>query len=475
MPDSHIGAILTAVVMLHAAAIAAGILTERRQPAAKLAWFLTLFYLPVLGVLLYLLFGRLRPRLRLRKRMRSNISHMRSAGTLPSALQLQTHEIPAALRGLIELTRRTSGAAISTGDEATILFEGASKIVKLLDAIGEAREYVHLEYYIFRPDRTGEMVRDALVAALQRGVAVRFMWDGAGSYGLDRRFLEPLEEAGGHVAVFLPIRLPLFTDRRDFRNHRKLAIVDGETGFVGGMNIGDEYLGETAGRPHWRDCHLRLVGPAVQDLERIFEEDWFHATGEEIEWGEDRPSRPGDDIVQIVSSGPDRPWPTFQQAIFTVISSAQKNVWITTPYFVPDESIVMALQTAAFRGVDVRLLVPRKSDLPMMTITNRSYYLPLLEAGVRIFEYTGGMIHAKTITADGLYSLVGSANMDRRSFRLNFEVCVSIMGRRCAAALETAFASDLARSREVALEEWRQRSRLERMLEAVAQLLSPLL
>jgi cardiolipin synthase A/B len=304
--------------------------------------------------------------------------------------------------------------------------------------------------------------------------------DGYGSFWLGRRWLGPLRAAGARAAVFLPARLVLFQPM-NLRNHRKIVVVDGEVGFTGGLNVGDEYRGKSG---PWRDTHLAIRGPAVARLEQVFAEDWHFVTRDEVEFARAIPPiAPSavtghDATVAVVKSGPDvegMARETIHRVFFSAITTARSRVYITTPYFVPDRAIVVALQTAALRGVDVKLLLPGRSNHPFYAQAGRSFYEELLEAGVSIFEYGPGMIHAKTMVVDGCVALVGSANMDLRSFRLNFEVHAVMSGEGVASRLEGCFREDLRHSNPIVLSEFRQRGRGRRVVEGVARFVSPLM
>jgi cardiolipin synthase len=472
----------TVLVTLQAAFIAVGMVTERRHHSSKLAWMLLLVLVPLLGLPLYLLFGRLRPAMRARARREINevFEERHLAAGQPVSQLAPIEELAPTLRAVANITSRTSGAALTGGNHVEILSTGFSKFAALRAAIEQAAEYIHMEYYIIRADDTGLSIRDALLGALKRKVRVRVLIDGAGCFHLPDGFLGPLRRGGADVAVFLPIRFPFLTARRDFRNHRKLVVIDGREAFVGGMNIGDEYSGyghDPSSPPPWRDTHAHVTGPCVTALDEVFAEDWFDATREPIIRPPVQTWAPaaGNDIVQVVASGPDRYWPTFQQVAFHVIAAARRRVSITTPYFIPDASILTALQTAALGGVETRVLVPERPNYPLLRAAQRSYYPELVEAGVGIYEYRPGMMHAKTLVVDDEYVLIGSANMDIRSFRLNYELGLSVISQACAARLEEDFENDLAHSRRVSRERVESRSRMRRFAYSAAQLASPLL
>jgi cardiolipin synthase len=326
-------------------------------------------------------------------------------------------------------------------------------------------------------------------------VRVRVLVDGVGSSALGRSFLRPMREAGVMFARFNPVTFARIRSRVDFRNHRKIVVCDGTVGFTGGVNISDDYLPAVEGpRPAlerlreaqkekkghagpWRDTHVRVTGDAVRWLQLTFLDDWYYATGYAARDKEYFPAqaRAGEHLVQIVASGPDRDVEPIQKMYFAAIATARERVLVTTPYFVPDDAILTALTTSAMRGVDVRVLVPRRSDSLVVTAAARSYYDTLLAAGVRIYEYQPTMIHAKTVVVDDFFAAVGTANMDNRSFRLNFEVTAILYGEAHAATLATQFEEDLGASKEVTLAS-RQHVRLRwRVAEAGARIFSPLL
>ncbi len=480
-------ALLAGLVVLQAGSLTVAILSERREPAATIAWLMTVTFLPVIGIIAY--YALARTRFRRQFRARSEVNRQAD-----DALSMYVYErlgdfddtalrsLTATQQGLIELAAnsaqfRTGGPPFQ-GNAVEVYFYPARKYEALKEAIRGAESHVHLEYYIFRPDGVGTELRDLLIERAKAGVEVRLLYDGIGSLHAYRTdFFKPLEEAGGEASAFLPPHFARIIERVNFRNHRKLVVVDGRVGFVGGMNVGDEHLGLDPRIGKWRDAHVRIAGPVVAELQRIFLTDWLFTT-------EDRLAEPrhfpeveasGGELVQIVSSGPDCRWPTIQQLYFQAISTAAKQVLIATPYFVPDPPMLAALVTAALRGVDVRVLLPSKSDIRIVTSAARSYYEELLEAGIRIFEYSDGFLHSKTIAIDGRYGSVGSANMDVRSFTLNFEVSAFIHSERFARKLQEQFEIDTHAATEIQLEAFRRRPRIKRFGQSVAQLLSGIL
>jgi cardiolipin synthase A/B len=479
--------LLSAFIVLQTVSVGLAVLSERREPAATLAWLLTVTFLPIVGIVAYYALARCRFRRQFHAKTEVNFQadealsmcvHERLGGFDETALR----GLPPVERSLIALavnsSQSTNGAPPFPNNAVKLYFSGAQKYKALHDAIQTARHHVHLEYYIFRADAVGTALRDLLVERAQAGVEVRVLCDGVGSLSiLQTDFFEPLKQAGGEVASYLPPRLGRVIDRVNFRNHRKIVVVDGQVAFLGGMNIGDEYLAGDEELGMWHDAHLRVAGPAVAELQRLFLTDWLFATEACPVEPEHFPETEatGDALVQIVASGPDCRWPTIQQMYFQAITAASEQVLIATPYFVPDPSTRAALTTAALRGVDVRVMLPAKSDVWFVTSAARSYYEHLLEAGVRILEYHGGFIHAKTLAVDGRYASVGSANMDVRSFTLNFEVSAFVYSRELAQALGTHFEADSLACEEIELEAFQARPRLKKLGQSIAQLLSAVL
>lgn len=474
------------------------VLLERKEPASTVAWALVLIFLPGVGAVLFLMFGRERVRVPLRGKEAADrelaaragpVSARRAAAPAPSpSLALDSAppadppdgdpSCPAVLHDLFHVAAAL-GAEPTHGNRVDLLVDGGATYAALEAAIEGARHHVFAEYYLLRPDGTTDWFLALLTRAARRGVMVRLLVDGYGSFWLSRRRLRALREAGGEVVFFLPARLILFQPM-NLRNHRKIVLVDGRVALTGGINIGDEYRGMAA---PWRDAHLRVEGPAVLPLALVLAQDWRFAArrdlpAAEIDRARDAPEAPGGATVAVIRSGPDITGPereTVHRVLFTAIAGARRSVYITTPYFIPDRSILVALQAAAYRGVDVRILFPGKSNHPFVFQAGRSFYEDLLAAGVAIFEYGPGMIHAKTMVVDGAVALVGSANMDIRSFRLNFEVHAVIDAPSLAARLDRCFRDDLAVSRRIDLAAFRARPLPQKALEAAARLLSPLM
>jgi cardiolipin synthase len=457
------------------------VLLRRKDPSATIAWILTLVFLPALGAALFLLFGRDRVRLPAKRKreldaiVRAQVQAARDepAEAAPSSLPL-----PSPLeRSLFRLGERLSRLRATTGNKVEVLVEGDSTYDAMGAAIDAARHHVHAQFYLIRNDATGRWFRDRLVAAARRGIQVRLLMDGFGCLALGAGWRRPLHTAGVRVADFLPMRSVLLQPV-NLRNHRKIVVIDGETAFTGGYNIGDEYKGQMPGVGAWRDVHLRIDGPAAAELQRVFFQDWAFAVREPIDPHSYFPRDPaprGDAVIAIVPSGPDTRTEAIHRLFFGAIVGAEREIVITTPYFVPTESILVAMELAAMRGVDVKLVLPSRSNHRVTFHAGRSFYAQLLDAGVQILEYEPGIVHAKTLVADAQVALVGSANMDLRSFRLNFEVHALVHDATTALRLREAFEKDAAKSRRVEPLDWQARRWTLRVKEGAARLVSPLL
>jgi cardiolipin synthase A/B len=458
------------------------IVLQRREPTATLAWVLGILLLPYLGVLMYILVGRRRLTRQVRKRLARAAAlepHLaRLGGGLAElvAPAAPDHYCKPSERELVMVSNRMGRRLPTCGNEVDLLPDANETYRALEEAILGAKDHVHLLYYIFEQDETGARFRDLLLKKAKEGIAVRVLTDGVGSYGIDS-FMIPVVQAGGMHAEFLPVGNFSRHWHPNLRNHRKIAIIDAKMGFTGGVNIGDEYTGRKRRVGRWRDTHIRIRGPAVHHLQEIFAEDWFFASGEDLiaeRWFPDQQAV-GDHMVQIIASGPDTETQPMQRIFFTAVTSAKERVLLTTPYFVPDQAMIVALETAAMRGVDVRLLLPRKSDMRLVEKAGRSYYDELLANGVKIYEYRSGILHAKSMVVDERWATVGSANMDVRSFQLNFEVNAAIYGPAFANQLASLFERDLKEAQQITLEDIERKTLTERMAESLARVLSPVL
>jgi cardiolipin synthase len=479
--------ILSVLEIFYVVVLATWILFEKRPPVSTLAWILALVALPYVGFIVFFFLG---PRRLVRKRLKLR----RARG------KMRSQEAPALAKGLgqppqdprvVQLDRLavSSGEAPADICESVDIFHDAASTYDAIEAeIRSAKHHIHVAYYIFDSGRAGTRLADALIARAKDGITVRVLVDDVGSSAMKRAMIKRMRESGIKFAKFNEVTFSRIRSRIDFRNHRKIVVCDGTVGFTGGINVCDDYVPadqdpsdskrSRAGHPApWRDTHVRLRGDAVRWLQLTFIDDWQYATGYLAREAEYFPPATGvgNEHVQIVASGPDRESEPIQSMYFAAIALANERVLVTTPYFVPDAAILTALTTAALRGVDVRILVPRRSDSLIVTAAARSYYDGVLAAGARVYEYQPTMIHAKTLVVDDFFSSVGTANMDNRSFRLNFEVTAVLYGRKHAEELAEQFRQDVQSSKEIKKQSREHVPLRWRLAEAGARLLSPLL
>jgi len=485
--------VLELVTMIYVIAVTGFVVLERRRPASTMAWLLALIFLPGIGLVGYYLFGRLRVRRRRRLRARRGVlPTLATRGLVP--LETPLHELEEPLRGLVRLAINVTEAPLRRATTADLLQVPEAAYEAMEAAMRAAEQSILLEYYIWRDDSVGRRWIDLLCEKARAGVKVRLLYDDFGCLGTPASLFERLRVAGGEVLPYGRVRLRLrWNGRINFRNHRKIMVVDGAIGFTGGLNVGDEYLGHAPDGRLWIDLHLRLTGDAVLGLHAIFLEDWLAATGETVDLEPDDPrisqqilheltARPVEGsrgpMVQIIPSGPDMmPGLGIAAQFIAAIATATDRCWIATPYFVPDDALNLALKTAALRGVDVRVLVPlpRNNDSTLVSLAARSYYDECLETGVRIYEYLPGMLHSKTLLVDRTLAAIGSANMDVRSFYINYEVTAMLYDQGVADALAEVFTGYLAHALEVRREGRKQLRLHQRLGESFARMLSPLL
>ena len=486
--------IITIAQLVYIVGLAIWILFEKRSPIATIAWILALIALPYVGFVVFFVFG---PRRIKRKRLK----HKRARGAITAASPLSGRSEPPPatydprVEQLVHLVTQAGEPPPSRCDEVEIYGSALDTYDAMEKAIAEATHHVHLCSYILDPRRSGLRFREALIRKAKEGVIVRVLVDDVGSGTINRRFMKPLREAGVMFAKFNEVVFSRIRSRVDFRNHRKILVCDGTVGFTGGVNISDDYLPRIGGRKPigetlvdakkqrvghadpWRDTHCRLKGDAVRWLQLTFLDDWYYATKFAARDKDYFPAQhhTGSHLVQIVASGPDREIEPIQKLYFAAIASARERVYVTTPYFDPDDAVLTALTTAALRGVDVRVLVPRRSDSFIVTAAARSYYDTLLASGVRVYEYRPTMIHSKTVVVDDFFAAVGTANMDNRSFRLNFEITAILYGSEHAETLCALFRKDLEVSLEITSKIRTHVPVKWKIAEAAARLLSPLL
>ena len=473
--------ILSLVFLLTSVPIAFIIILEKRSPFKTAAWILVLVMLPVIGLVFYLFFGQeyRKQKLFSRRGIKALSRYRRVTSKQLRRLQKMEIDLPHPFenyRKIISLLLNNSHAVLTTGNHLKILNDGRKTSDSIFDALEKAQHHIHLEYYIIDNDQTGKRLKEILIRKRAQGVEVRLIIDDVGSWGLGKKYIESLKKAGIEIYSFMEVRFPRLTGRVNYRNHRKIVIVDGKVGFTGGINMADRYIKGLEKIGPWRDTHLRLEGDAVTCMQVIFAADWFFVKGENL-WGADyfHPFSESAGIpVQISASGPDSDWDSIGQAIFSAIANAHKEVFIVTPYLMPPPAITTALKTAALGGIDVRIIIPEKSDSHIPKWCSFSYVEELLEAGVRIFFYQNGFIHSKLVMVDGIFSTVGTANLDFRSLETNFEVNAFIYDEHLTRQLNAFFKVDLRHSREILLSEWRKRPWYNKTRESLAYFISPL-
>lgn len=460
--------------------IAIVIFLENRQPARTITWLLVLAIFPVIGFIFYITVGQgIRKKRLFRKRAFLDGEKFQSAASSrvieKNKLSLMgEHQQP-----LLKLAQKLGQYPVSFTTETKVLTNGEATFKAIINAIKQARHHVHLEYYIVRNDEIGTTLKDALIDRLNQGVEVRFLYDAVGSWRLSKKYVRELKEAGAEVIPFFPVKMPVLNHKINFRNHRKIVVIDAEVGFMGGLNVGDEYLGKNPSFGFWRDTHLCVRGEGVHSLQATFLQDWYYMTGiavTDTAYLEVKPLH-GDHYgaVQMVSSSPYSEWEVIKSLFFSMITSAKRAIWIASPYLIPDDDILSALKIAALSGIDVKILVPNRPDKRIVFYASHSYFPELLEAGVKIFEYEEGFMHSKVIIVDHELASIGTSNMDMRSFHLNFEVNAFLYRTDSTIQLVADFINDLDYAHEIDFETFKKRSIFKRVVESTSRLLSPLL
>lgn len=459
------------------------IFMERRNPYKTIAWLIVVNVFPLLGFVFYLLLGQ-----NLRKRKIARTKYINEMNRLRRIVDRQIECIKtdedfnrepwAAKKQLINLLLRNANAPFTRHNRARVLADGREAFACMFAELEKAQNHIHLEYYIIRHDATGQKLKEILIRKARSGVKVRVIYDAVGSWKLSPDYIKEMQENGVEIKPFLPVALPFINNKLNYRDHRKIIVIDGQVGFLGGLNIGDEYLGYHPRLGKWRDTHLQLAGTSVYFLQVIFLLDWEFVSGQTLTDQESffpETDVTDEKLIQIAASGPDSDWEAVRQSYFALINSAQKSIKITSPYLIPDEGILLALKTAALSGVDIKIILPGKPDHKLVYWASQSYFEELIEAGIEIYVYQPGFIHAKIISVDGEVASLGSANLDMRSFQLNFEVNAMLYDKELVAKIDADFTNDLANSVKVDPEEFSRRPLISKMRQSAARLLSPIL
>lgn len=449
------------------------VISENRNPLKSLAWITVLMLFPVGGIILYIFFGRsiknqhMISRRNKRRLLRDDIG-IGGNGNIS--------HLSADNRRLATIARSLAGSIYFADNDMEIFFSGKEKFRRLLADLREARKYIHLQYYIFEDDNIGTEVAGILMDKARQGVKVRVIYDHIGSIHVKNSFFKEMRSAGVEVFPFFKVAFPPFATRMNWRNHRKIVVIDGTTGYLGGMNIADRYIDGGKKFDAWRDTHLRLTGPSVAALQYSFAVDW-NFMGQPLleESAGGNPDRPHNIGVQLITSGPTSRWSNIAMVFLKAIASASKRIFIQTPYFLPTEGLLKALQSAALSHVDVRILIPRRSDSAILTYASYSYVNECLSAGIKIYLYDKGMLHSKMMIIDDDWSTIGSTNFDFRSFEHNFEVNALIFSSDINRRLVKQFIEDIKGSTRIKAALWRKRPVAQRAIESIVRLLSPIL
>lgn len=448
------------------------VLLDNRSPVKTMAWILVLIFLPIVGFALYFFFGQnVRKKRLISRRIANQLTRDSIAQLVEGSAQPPTR-----YKTLVRFFQKVNQASLLPDNDLNIYTRGEDMLQAMIQDLSKATQHINLEFYIFENDPVGNMVKDILIQKAQEGIKVKVLYDDVGCWNVPDRFFKEMRNAGIEIYSFLPVRLPFFTGKINYRNHRKVVVIDGKVGYVGGMNLALRYF-----RPGklgiWRDTHLRVTGSAVHGLQRAFLIDWYFMdkTFKPTVDYFPKTRKAGNIPIQIITSEPVGPWRDIMLGLTKVITNAQKYFYVQTPYLLPTPTIMQALQTAALSGIDVRLMIPEKSDSWLVQLATRSYLDDILLAGVNVYVYRKGFLHSKLMVSDDSFCTVGSTNMDFRSFEHNFEINAFIYDTKTAIQIKNIFLQDQKSCHKLSLRRWRRRPWLQRLKESVVRLLAPLL
>ncbi len=477
--------VVEVIYILFLTGVCLRIIYDTQSVTKTLAYLLLVIFLPIIGVFIYFSFGI---NYRKNKLYSKKIVQDQKQEDLVIA-KLESYNLKNLegikdddhFSGLMKMIYETDRSPLTTNNSAKLLINGEEKFPEVLKELQNAKHHIHIEYYIYEDDEIGRAIEKILIEKAKSGVEVRFIYDDFGSASIRKTLAKRLRENGVKAFPFYKIKLIKLANRLNYRNHRKIIVIDGRISFVGGINISDKYSNANNGnRLFWRDTHLKIKGDATAILQHIFIGDWNYCSDEKLTINENyfpKPEIIADHTknIQIVSSGPDSDRPSIYYAIIKAIQSAKKEIFLTSPYFIPGETIIDALKMAALSGVDVRLLVPGISDSFLVNAAAKSYYTKLLTAGVKIYLYQKGFVHAKTLVADQCLAIVGTANLDYRSFDLNFEVNAVVYDEEIAKELAFNFEKDMRDSEQIEINSWLNRPKHIQLIEKIVRLISPML
>ncbi|MBL7473132.1 cardiolipin synthase [Robertkochia sediminum] len=477
----HLGKLLIGLNYLLALGAAVAIVMRNTNPNRTLSYVLALLLIPFVGLLFYVLFGQEYRRTRMFRR--KNVLNQVNIKKWRQSLDVYQNEVnslekkPLKLKSkLIRLMQATKQSPLTLHNKVEVLINGEEKFSRLFDDIKKSNSSIHLEYYIFRDDKIGSELIKLLCDKAEEGVEVRINYDYVAS-SISNKAKDKLRKAGVEFYPFLPVYFPRFASKLNYRNHRKIAVIDGRIGYVGGINVGDEYV-NTEGQRYWRDTHLRIEGESVGVIQLQFMLNWDFVSEEDIrikdEWFPEVNERT-EIPMQMAMSGPDTQWAYIKEAMFVAINSASEYLYLTTPYFIPNDEILTALLAASRSGVKVKLLIPGISDSRVAKFASYSYIERMLEAGIEVYLYQKGILHAKTMVIDGCFSTVGTSNIDYRSFDINFEINALMYHEGIAGDLAAQFHEDLKDSTRIEPEVWKVRPMKQKLKESFCRLWAPLL
>lgn len=476
--------VFSAIYLIVLIAVCVKIILDTTTPSKGLAYLVLVISFPLVGIIIYLNIGlNYRKRKLYQKKIdvdnklfpeieENRISYYRK-------VIKNSEEKLGSYAPLLKLLK--SKGVVSKNNKVSLLLNGENKFPEVIKCLKEAKHHIHLEYYIFENDTIGNQLADVLIEKVKEGVKVRFIYDDFGSRRIRKNLVRKLQKAGVETVPFYKIKFIRLANRLNYRDHRKIIVIDGVTGFVGGINVADNYINQTKNELYWRDTHLKIVGDAVMNLQFTFLASWNFCSEQNIAFSESyfpvnsTPKSYGNQLVQIKASGPDSDYPSILYSLIQIILLAKKELLITTPYFIPHVSFLDAVKIAALSGVKVKLLVPNVGDSFIVNTTSQSFYQGMLEAGVEVYLYNKGFVHAKTMVCDELISVVGTANLDNRSFDLNFEINAVVYDTKIASELKIAFDNDLKDSQLLVLENWKNRPIKEKFIERIFYLFSSLM
>jgi cardiolipin synthase len=473
----YFGLIGYSVLEMMGIASAVHVVWKGRTSQGAVAWALSLVSFPLLALPLYWVFGRSKFHGYVESMRKAGIRHAKQIQTIITVMQTDRVVDPSSQPPDLKVFRQLAGFPFTTGNRVALLVDGAATFDAIFKSIDGADQYVLVQFFIVYDDQLGRQLKDRMARKARQGVRVHFLYDEIGSHKLPAAYLDDLLSAGVNVSGFKTTRGPGNRFQLNFRNHRKIVVVDGQTAFVGGHNVGDAYLGRSRRFGHWRDTHIEITGPAVRNVQASFLKDWYWATRQplELDWRPQPPETGAVSDLAVVASGPADEMETCSLMFVHAINSARKRFWLASPYFVPDGAVVEALQLAALRGVDVRILLPLKPDHRVVYLASFWYIRQMTLPNIRFFRYAPGFLHQKVMLVDDHLAAVGTANADSRSFRLNFEITVIGACRQFAGAVNNMLVRDFQRARLVTAEDYHRRHVLFKLGVKFSRLLSPIL